>query len=143
MSALSLSAAQTVVAAALAHSRAEKLKPLAVIVLDARGSLVSAGVEDGNSLGRWEIAFAKAYGCLFLGIGARKVVTLAADRPAFFSSVSHLPTHGIIPVQGGVLVKNATGEVIGAVGVSGDTSENDEAAALAGILAAGLTADAG
>jgi len=143
MSAILLAAAQTIVNRALEHARAEKFKPVAVIVLDSRGALVSAAVEDGNSLGRWEIAFGKAYGCLFLGTGARKIAAMAAERPMFFGAVSHLPTGGVIPVPGGVLVRDAVGAVVGAVGVSGDTSDNDEAAALAGVVAAGLVADAG
>jgi uncharacterized protein GlcG (DUF336 family) len=143
MSVLSLAAAQTIVQSALQHARGQKLKPLAVVALDARGSLVAAGVEDGNSLGRWQIAFGKAYGCLFLGVGARKVEALATDRPLFFGAVAHLPTGGVIPVQGGVLVRDAAGEILGAVGVSGDLSANDEAAAVAGVEAAGLKADAG
>jgi uncharacterized protein GlcG (DUF336 family) len=143
MSAILLAAAQTIVQRALEHARVEKFKPVAVIVLDARGSLVSAAVEDGNSLGRWQVAFGKAYGCLFLGTGARKIAAMAAERPQFFGAVSHLPAGGVIPVPGGVLVRDAAGEIIGAVGVSGDTSDNDEAAALAGVAAAGLSADPG
>ena len=108
------------------------------------GSLVAAGTEDNNSMGRWQIAFGKAYGSLFMGVGSKRLGTMAADRPAFIGALAHLPAGGMIPVAGGVLIRDAaTNAVIGAVGVSGDTSDNDEAAASTGIGNAGFKADGG
>lgn len=144
MTALTLATAQKIVADALSHARAQKMNPLSVIVLDARGSLVSAGTEDNNSMGRWQIAFGKAYGSLFMGVGSKRLGTMAADRPAFIGALAHLPAGGMIPVAGGVLIRDAaTNAILGAVGVSGDSSDNDEAAASAGIHNAGFKADGG
>ena len=144
MTALTLATAQKIIADALTHARAQKMNPLSVIVLDARGSLVAAGTEDNNSMGRWQIAFGKAYGSLFMGVGSKRLGTMAADRPAFIGALAHLPAGGMIPVAGGVLIRDAaTNAVIGAVGVSGDTSDNDEAAASTGIGNAGFKADGG
>ena len=144
MTALTLATAQKISADALTHARAQKMNPLSVIVLDARGSLVAAGTEDNNSMGRWQIAFGKAYGSLFMGVGSKRLGTMAADRPAFIGALAHLPAGGMIPVAGGVLIRDAaTNAVIGAVGVSGDTSDNDEAAASTGIGNAGFKADGG
>ena len=143
MSALLLASAQTIVARALEHARANTFKPLAVVVLDARGALVAASVEDGNSLGRWRIALGKANGALFFGAGSRRLATMAAERPQFIGAVTELAPAGLIPVPGGVLIRDEQGEIIGAVGISGDTSDNDEAAAVAGATAAGHTADIG
>ena len=144
MTALTLATAQKIIADALTHARAQKMNPLSVVVLDARGSLVAAGTEDNNSMGRWQIAFGKAYGSLFMGVGSKRLGTMAADRPAFIGALAHLPAGGMIPVAGGVLIRDAaTNAVIGAVGVSGDTSDNDEAAAAMGIGNAGFKADGG
>jgi uncharacterized protein GlcG (DUF336 family) len=136
---LTLAAAQTIVSAALAHARDKGMKPLAVIVFDARGALKAAGVEDNNALKRAEIATGKALGALGMGVNSRALSQIATDRPHFVAALSHVFGGNMVPVAGGVLVKEGD-EVIGTVGVSGDTSENDEAAALAGIAAAGLTA---
>jgi len=143
MSALLLASAQTIVARALAHARDKKFNPMAVIVLDARGALLAAATEDGNSLGRWQVAFGKAYGALFMGMGSKKLGAMAVERPHFIGALAQLPVHGLIPVAGGVLIRDAERQIIGAVGVSGDTSDNDEAAATAGVVAAGMTADGG
>ena len=143
MAVFSLASAQTIVSSARAYASAQKLKPLAVVVLDQRGALVAAAVDDGGSIGRWRIAFGKANGALFFGAGSRRLSTMAAERPQFIGSVAALAQDGLVPVPGGVLIRDTAGDIIGAVGVSGDTSENDEAAALAGIEAVGLTADAG
>lgn len=139
---LTLQAAQTVVSAALAHAREKNFKPLAVLVYDARGALKAAAVEDRNSLKRAEIAGGKALGALGMGVGSRALGKMAQDRPFFAASLSHVFGGAMVPVPGGVLIKQ-DGEIVGAVGVSGDTSDNDEAAAVAGITAAGLSADTG
>lgn len=143
MSELTLEKAQTIIAAGLKHARAANLKPLGIAVLDARGALVAYAVEDNSSLRRFEIAHGKAHGCLGMGIGGRSVDARVRERPHFGAALAHVFGGDFIPVPGGVLVKNASGAIIGAVGVSGDTSDNDEHAGVAGIKAAGFTPDAG
>ncbi|MEQ9688531.1 MAG: heme-binding protein [Bauldia litoralis] len=140
MMALSLSTAQTIVAAALAHARKANFNPLSIVVLDARSAVVAAASEDGTSLHRFEVAQGKAAGALAFGIGSRKLGEMAVERPHFLAGAAHV-VGALVPVAGGVLVKDKDGAVIGAVGVSGDVSDNDEAAATAGIEAAGLTAE--
>ncbi len=143
MSDLTLDAAQTIVAAALEAGRALNLKPLAVVVYDARGALKAAGVEDGTSLKRSEIAAAKANGALALGIGSRAIGRRAEEQAYFVAAVSHIAgPAGLVPVPGGVLIRR-DGRLLGAVGISGDTSDNDERAAVAGIEAAGLQPETG
>lgn len=143
MTDLTLAAAQTIVTQALAHARANNFNPLGIVVLDARGSLKACAMEDGTSLMRWKVAFGKAYGSVAWGAGSKKIEKLAADRPNFFAGVAHLADGGILPVGGGVLIRDGDNRIIGAVGVSGDTSDNDELAATAGIKAAGHVADGG
>jgi uncharacterized protein GlcG (DUF336 family) len=143
MTDLTLAAAQTIVAGTLQEGRAKGLNPLAVVVLDERGALKAGAAEDGTSLKRTEIAHGKAYGALSLGIGSRSIGKRAKEQAYFVAAVSHVAGGAMIPVAGGVLLRDAAGKVIGAVGVSGDTSDNDENAALAGIAATGLKADPG
>jgi uncharacterized protein GlcG (DUF336 family) len=140
---MKLTDAQRIVGTALAAARQRELKPLAVVVLDARGALRALAVEDSASLKRAEIAIGKANGALAMGVGSRRLATMAVERPHFLVAATHAVGGSLIPVPGGVLVKDAAGALVGAVGVSGDTSDNDEIAALAGIEAAGLTADTG
>ena len=140
---LSLSQAQTIVTAALAEARGQSMKPMVVAVLDARGAYKALAAEDGTSLKRAEIAHGKAYGALALGMGSRAIGKRAADQPTFVAAVSHVAGGALIPVAGGVLIRDAAGGVLGAVGMSGDTSDNDESAVLAGIKAAGLVGDPG
>lgn len=143
MSVLTLAAAQTILDAALAHARQHSFKPVAVVVLDARGALKAVATEDGTSLMRADVAHGKAYGAVALGVGSRAIGQMAVDRPHFVGAVAGITGHRLVPVPGGVLVRDKGGAVMGAVGISGDTSDNDEAAAKAGIAAAGLTADGG
>ena len=138
-----LSIAQKIVADVLAHSRSHNFNPMGVVVLDDRGALKAAAMEDGSSLIRWKIAFGKAYGAIAWGAGSRKVAAMAVDRPHFLAAVAHLADGGILPVAGGVLVRDAAKRIVGAVGVSGDTSDHDEQAAIAAITAAGFQADGG
>ncbi len=140
---LSLKKAQNIVKIALAVAREKNLKPLAIIVLDDRGALKAAAVEDGSSLKRSDIASAKAYGCIAMGVGSRSIQKIAIERPHFISAASHVTGGSLIPVPGGVLIRDAKGAIIGAVGVSGDTSDNDEIVANFGIEASGFKADAG
>ncbi len=143
MSDLTLEKAQTIIAAALAHAREQQFSPLAVVVLDSRGALKAFGAEDGTSLRRPEIAHGKAHGAISLGTGSRALARAATERPHFVAAVTHAVGGSLIPVPGGVLVRDDAGSLLGAVGVTGDTSDNDEAAALAGIRAAELSADPG
>ncbi|MFG1319523.1 GlcG/HbpS family heme-binding protein [Xanthobacter autotrophicus] len=140
---LTLEAAQTIVAAALAHARAGAMNPLAVCVLDARGALKAYAAEDGTSLNRGEIARGKANGALALGMGSRSLFKRAKDQPFFISAATSAIGGSLVPVPGGVLIRSASGGIVGVVGISGDTSDNDEASALAGITAAGLVGDPG
>ena len=140
---ISLAKANRIIATAFAKAREMGLKPLAVSVLDAGGHPIAFQKQDGASMMRFEIATGKAYGVLALGVGGRAVNRIATDRPHFFTGLSGVSGGRIVPVPGGVLVKTKAGDIIGAVGVTGDTSENDEAAAIAGIEAAGFVADPG
>jgi uncharacterized protein GlcG (DUF336 family) len=143
MAQLTLDQAQTIIATALRHGTDHKFQPLAVVVLDARGVLKAYAAQDGTSLRRSEIATGKAHGALSFGIGSRALAKRAATSPHFIAAVTHAVGGSLVPVPGGVLIRAADREIIGAVGISGDNSDNDEAAAIAGIAAAGLTADPG
>ncbi len=142
MTQLTLAQAQTIVRVALEHSRANNFAPMGVAVLDARGSLRAFAAEDGTSQQRSVVAIGKANGCLAMGVGSRRLEAMAQQRPHFVGALAASVSGPFIPVPGGVLIKQG-GQVIGAVGVTGDTSDNDEAAALAGIKAAGLDGDGG
>ena len=109
-----------------------------MVVLDAGGHVVAAEREDGASNKRFEIAFGKAHGALSLGVGSRALMARAEEQPYFVAAVTSAIGGALIPVPGGVLVRDTAGTLLGAVGISGDTSDNDEAAALAGIEEAGL-----
>jgi uncharacterized protein GlcG (DUF336 family) len=135
---LTLEQAQKIVASALAHAREKNLKPMGFIVLDARGALRAAAVEDGASLGRWKVAYGKAYGAINMGVSSRALNDMAVARPYFIGALGGVFGEGIVPVPGGVLILDPSGAVIGAAGASGDTSDNDEAALVAAIGEAGL-----
>ena len=136
---ITLEQAQTVVSAALKEARALDLKPVSVAVLDPGGHMVAFAREDNLSNLRPQIATAKASGALGLGVSSRVIGEMAIERPTFINAAAVLSPAGIVPAAGGVLVRNGDGEVIGAVGVTGDLSDNDEKAALAGIATAGLS----
>ena len=135
---LTLDIARKILDAALAEATAKKIKPLVVTVLDARGCVKALAAQDGTSLMRGEIAHGKAYGALALGMGSRAIFTRAQEQPYFVDAVNTLAQGRMVPVPGGVLFHDASGALLGAVGISGDTSDNDEMCALAGIAAAGL-----
>ena len=141
MAGLSLEAAETIIAEARAKGRELGLKPLSVIVLDAGGHVLAFAREDGASPGRFAIAHGKAYGAVMLGMAGRAQMARAEDQAYFMAAVNGAFGGATIPVPGGVLVKDDSGTVIGAVGVTGDTSDNDAIAAEAGIAAAGLSAE--
>ncbi len=130
--------ARTIIAAALAHGRGASMKPLCVAVLDAGGHLVAFEREDGVANRRFEVAHGKAHGAISIGVNSRTLGMMAVERPHFVAGVTAAIGGALVPVAGGVLVLGGDGQRIGAVGVSGDTSDNDEAAAIAGIVAAGL-----
>jgi uncharacterized protein GlcG (DUF336 family) len=140
MTSLALETARTIIAGARGHGSSAGLKPLTVVVLDAGGHVVAVEREDGSSMKRFEIAFGKAYGALSLGMGSRSIMGRAEQQPYFVAAVTSAVGGTLVPVPGGVLVRNDGGDLVGAVGITGDTSDNDEAAAVAGIDAAGLTA---
>ena len=142
MPALTLDQARTILDAALKAGADRGFKPLAIVVLDARGAAKAFAAQDGTSLKRGEIARGKADGALAMGLGSRAIAKMAAERPTFVAAATHAVGGSLVPVPGGVLVL-AGGEVVGAVGVSGDLSDNDEICAVAGIEAAGLAADTG
>ncbi|WP_193174655.1 GlcG/HbpS family heme-binding protein [Oricola nitratireducens] len=142
MSNLSLAKANEIIAATLAKGQDLGLKPLSVAVLDAGGHLIAFQRSDNSSFLRYEIAAGKAYGCLALGVGSRWLNTQAETRPHFLENLSAISGGKIVAVPGGALVRD-NGAIVGAVGVTGDTSDNDEACAIAGIEAAGFEADAG
>ncbi|RZT87018.1 uncharacterized protein GlcG (DUF336 family) [Pseudonocardia sediminis] len=135
---ITLEKAQTIATAALAHGTEKGFNPLTVAVLDPGGAIVVLARQDGSGYLRPDLAVGKANGVLALGMTNRAIAARAADSPEFFTSVANLAGGKIFSVPGGVFVKDADGTLLGAVGVTGDASANDEAAALAGIEAAGL-----
>ncbi|BAT59032.1 hypothetical protein GJW-30_1_01561 [Variibacter gotjawalensis] len=138
MSRLTLDHASTIVDAALKIARELKLGPMTVAVLDAGGHLVAFKREDKSSLLRYEIATGKAYGALGMGISSRTLEQRGIERPHFINALMAASNGRVVPVAGGVLIKDSAGDTIGAVGISGDTSDNDEACCFAGVEAAGL-----
>ena len=140
---VTLAQASTIVDAALKKGRDTNCAPLTVAVLDAGGHLVAFKREDKSGILRFDIAFGKAWGALGMGFGSRTLAARAANTPQFFTMLAAASGGRIISNPGGVLIKNGGGDVIGAVGISGDTSDKDEVCAIAGIEAAGLKADPG
>jgi uncharacterized protein GlcG (DUF336 family) len=135
---ISLETAKSITAGVRAAAKEHGLKPLTVVVLDPGGHVICVEREDGSSNNRFEIAFGKAYGALALGMGSRSLMARAEQQPYFIASAAAAIGGKLVPVPGGVLVKDAAGVTVGCVGVSGDTSDNDELAALAGIKSASL-----
>ena len=144
MTTLDLAAARTIISVALKTGADKGCKPLTVAVLDAGGAVVALERSDGSSRMRPDIAIGKANGAIALGIGSRAIHKRAEEQPYFIQAMNALAGGTLVPVPGGVLVRSAPGgAILGAVGITGDTSDNDEACAIAGIEAAGLTADGG
>jgi uncharacterized protein GlcG (DUF336 family) len=140
---MQLKTAQTILSAAQGKARSAGMKPLAIAVLDARGAVRAFIAEDGTSLHRGDVAIGKAYGALALGIPSRSIGERAEKQAYFVAAMSHIAGGKMVPVAGGVLIRDAEGELIGAIGISGDTSDNDELACCAGIAAASLVAETG
>lgn len=143
MNRLTLHAASLIADKSLEKGRELGFAPLTVAVLDAGGQLKVLKREDGASLLRPEIAMGKAWGVLGMGFGGRELARRAAKMQMFFGALSDLSGGKMVPVPGGVLIRSASGEVLGSVGISGDASENDEVCAVHGITAAGLVPDTG
>ena len=140
MTRISLDQSNRIIAEAFKKGAALKLKPLSAVVLDPGGHVIAFQRQDGASILRFQIAAGKASGALALGVSSRKIGEMAAERPSFVASLGPIAPHGVIPAAGGVILVDEAGGILGAVGITGDTSDNDEACVLAGIAAAGLKA---
>ena len=143
MSGLTLDQASTIVDMALKKGRETKCAPLTVAVLDAGGHLVAFKREDRSGIMRFDIAFGKAWGALGMGFPSRTLGERAEKHPVFFQAIAAVSQGRFVPAAGGVLIRDDGGDIIGAVGISGDNSDKDEVCAVAGIAAAGLKADTG
>lgn len=143
MTALTLAQASTIIDVALNKARESKFQPLSVAVLDAGGHLIAFKREDRSGILRFDIAFGKAWGALGMGFGSRTLFERAEKTPMFFTTLAAASGGRVVTNPGGVLVRNDAGDIIGAVGISGDTSDNDEVCAVTGIVAAGFKADPG
>jgi uncharacterized protein GlcG (DUF336 family) len=139
---VTLTQASTIVDSTLKKARELKQMPQTVVVLDAGGHVVCAKREDGSGIIRFEIAVGKAYGALGMGWGARTMMERAAQNPNFLTAIAAASGGRLVPNPGGVLIRDGNA-IVGAVGISGDTGDNDEIIAVAGIEAAGLKADPG
>lgn len=137
---LSLTHAQVIITAALDKAAELNLQPLCIAILDPGGHLIALSRQDGASTLRPQIAIAKASGALSLGMSSRKIADIAEKRPSFVASLHSLSKGGVIPSAGGVNITDAEGILFGAVGITGDTSDNDEICALHGISGSGWVA---
>lgn len=140
---ISLNLAKRLADEVLIEGRRIHCKPLTVAVLDPGGHLKTMSREDGSGILRPEIAIGKAFGALGMGLGSRSLSRLAAERAPFLASLSALAGKGFVPVAGGVLVYDGSKSLIGAVGVSGDTSDIDEACILVATKRLGLVSEPG
>ncbi|MFT4268452.1 MAG: heme-binding protein [Xenophilus sp.] len=138
MSSLTLEQARTIIDAALAASRAAGFKPMGIAVLDAAGNLKAFASEDGASMFRFDVARAKAWGAVGMGVASRALAERAQGNPNFFVSLAATAQGRFLPQTGAVVIKDAQGAVIGAVGASGGTGDEDEQICIAGVQAAGL-----
>lgn len=139
MDQLTLSKALQIIEAAFGKARELKLNPLAVSVLDAGGHVIAAQRQDNAAFIRTDVAHGKAWGVVAMGVSSRTLEKRAIDRPHFFQSLTNLGP--MMPVAGGVLIRDSTGHILGSIGISGDTSDNDELCAIAGVEAVGYVAD--
>ena len=140
---ISLADARAIIDRGLAHARSNGYPPMTISVLDAGANLVAFVREDNSSLLRERISRAKAHGALNMGVGSRALAGRAEAHPQFVAALMALAEGNLVPVPGGVLARNASGQIVGAVGVSGHVPDADEACAIRGIEAAGLRADPG
>ncbi len=139
MTDLTLEIAKTIISATFAKGKSEGFKPLSVVVLDAGGHVKAFEREDGASPGRFKMAHGKAYGSIMLGIPGSAQMARAEQQAYFMTAMNGLFDGQFVPVPGGILITDSTGTTLGALGVTGDVSDNDAIAGLAGIEAAGLT----
>lgn len=139
---LSLARARKIIKATLARGHEMGLKPLSVVVLDSGGHVTAFEREDGAAPGRFPIAHGKAYGSIMLGMAGRAQMARAEAQAYFMTAVNGAYGGQVVPVPGGILIRDKKGAVIGAIGVTGDTSDNDAEAGLAGIEAANLVGEA-
>ena len=142
MAEISSNKAKRIINQAFAKGKELGLQPLSVIVVDAGGHCKAFERQDGAAPGRFAVADGKAHAAIMLGMPTSKLMDRGEQQPYFVNAVNGVFSGRVIPVPGGVLVKDKRGKIIGAVGVSGDTSDNDAIAAVAGVEAAGLTAEA-
>ena len=140
---VTLAQASSIVDVALKKARELKQMPQTLVVLDTGGHVVCAKREDGSGIIRFEIAVGKAYGALGMGWGSRTMMERAAQNPNFLTAIAAASGGRLVPNPGGVLIRDAGNQIVGALGISGDTADNDEIIAVAGIEAAGLKADPG
>jgi uncharacterized protein GlcG (DUF336 family) len=140
MSSLTLQQAQTIIDAALKKSREAGYQPMGIAVLDAAGNLKAFASEDGASMFRCDIARAKAWGAVGMGVASRKLAERAKDNPNFFVALAATADGKFLPQTGAVVIRDAAGQLLGAVGASGGTGDEDEAICIAGVQAAGLAA---
>jgi uncharacterized protein GlcG (DUF336 family) len=138
---LSLAQADAVANEVLRLGREEEMHPLTVVVLDGGGHVVVLKREDGSGIMRADIATGKAWGALGMGIPSRSIQDRLADRPSFQNALAAVSDGRLVPVPGGVLINDENGETIGAVGVSGDTSDKDEYCAIRAVHATGLVSN--
>ncbi len=136
---LKLAQANTIIDAALAEARKNNFMKLGVAVCDAGGHVVAFKREDGATFLRFQLAYGKAWGALGMGFGTRELAERAGKQPAFIGALAAVTEGRMVPSPGGVLIADAGGEILGAIGISGDTGDNDEVCALAGVKAAGFT----
>ena len=137
---LTLEYASAIMESALSYGRAENLLPLTVVILDVGGKIIASKSEDGSGIMRFDIAFGKAWGALGMGISSRLIRDRLSARPTFVNALAAVGDGRFVPVPGGVLIEDADGYTIGAIGISGDTSEKDEYCAIRAVQAAGFGA---
>jgi uncharacterized protein GlcG (DUF336 family) len=140
MPSLTLAQANKIVEAALAKAREMKIKPLAVAVLDSSGHLKSLQREDEASMFRVDVAMGKAWAAVGMGASSRTLLARAKENPQFYGALAATAQGKFLPQTGAVLIKDAAGNILGAAGASGGTGDEDEAACIAGVQAAGLVA---
>ena len=137
MRAISLDEALTIINGCFAAAKSHKLRPLTAVVLDAGGRLKAALKQDGCAMLRFEVAYGKAYASLSMGRPSRLVLQKQRDKPVFMENLMELADGPMFLEAGGQLIRDAAGEVIGAIGVTGDAGEMDDICAVAGIHTAG------
>jgi uncharacterized protein GlcG (DUF336 family) len=140
---ITLAQADAIADAALQAGRDHKFKPLTIAVLDSGGHLKVLKRADESSLLRPEIAIGKAWGVLGMGLGGRELARRVEKMPAFFTALNAMSGGRMVPAAGGALIRDASGAIIGSIGISGDTSDNDDICLVAAVKAQGLVADTG